>query len=140
MRNLKKNLSVVNYKKYIGSEDIIDEYGNPTGYSNPQYGELQSADMCVSSGRNTYGFTSGNYEIEPFGGQSDYDRVMTTSDALCDINEESIIWLDGKSTEEPHNYIVRRRMPWKNSILFTLKEVKVEEKEVEETDEGELLP
>lgn len=54
---------------------------------------------------------------------TDYDRTMTTSDTSCPITEKSILWLDGATGD--HNYIVKKRAVWKNSIAFAIKEVTV---------------
>lgn len=118
MRNLRRNLQTVFYKLYKGQQEIIDQYGNATGSYTPVYGELKSAMLCVSPNK-------GSSEVEQFGSLTDYDRTMTTADISCEIDEDSILWLDGADTNKPHNYIVKKRAPWKNSISFAVKEVKV---------------
>lgn len=118
MFDLARNAQLVNYKMYIGQEDVLDSNGYITGSPNPQYGEMQSAYLSVSPNK-------GNSQAEMFGTLEDYDRTMTTADTSCPINENSILWLDGQSTEGPHNYIVLKRAPWKNSISFAIKQVKV---------------
>ena len=87
----------------------MDEYRNPTGSPRLIYGDLKSA------------------SIEPFGALTDYDRTMTTADTKCLIDEGSILWIDGADTKGPYNYYVKKRAPWKNSIAFSIKEVKVRE-------------
>lgn len=118
MRNLKANLSPVYYKKLIGQEEIIDQWGNATGNFTPLYSELKTAMLSISPNK-------GNTEREQFGTLADYDRTMTTADTTIDIDEDSILWLDGKSVIEPHNFIVKKRAPWKNSVQFAIKEVNV---------------
>lgn len=123
MRSLLRNQQPVFYKLYLGDEEIVDEYGNPTGSYVPQYGELRSAMLCVSPNK-------GNSEVQMFGSLEDYDRTMTTADTSLPIDEDSILWLDGIDTRGPHNAIVRRRAPWKNSISFAIKNVAVSQRSV----------
>ena len=120
MRNFYQNLSAVYFRLYVGQEEMVDEYGNATGSFSPKYGPLQSARLCVSPNK-------GSSETEMFGSLEDYDRTMTTADTSCLIDENSIIWLDGKSTDGPHNYIVKKRAPWKNSVAYAIKRVSVSE-------------
>lgn len=118
MRGLLRNQQPVFFKLYMGEKEIIDEYGNATGSYVPIYGELQSAMLCVSPNK-------GNSEVQQFGSLEEYDRTMTTSDVRCAIDEDSILWVDNADTNGPYNAIVKRRAPWKNSIQFAIKMVKV---------------
>ena len=120
MRDLRRNLSTVYFKLYEGQEEIIDEYGNPTGSFTQKYGSLQTSRLCVSPNK-------GSSETDMFGSLEDYDRTMTTADTGCLIDESAILWLDGQPTDEPHNYIVKKRAPWKNSVAFAIKRVTVSE-------------
>lgn len=113
---------MVFYKLYEGCEDIKDRYGNLTGTKLPIYGTLKNAMLCISP-------SNGTYEVEQFGSLKNYDRVMTTSDTTLDINEDSILWIDNQDTSKPHDYIVKKRALWKNSILFAIQQVTVAEKE-----------
>lgn len=74
--------------------------------------------MFVSAGKN-------DASLEPFGTLTDYDKTMITADTSCPINEYAILWIDGADTNGPHNYYVKKRAPWKNSISFAIKEVEV---------------
>lgn len=118
MRNLNRNTQPVFFRLFQGEEEIIDEFGNATGNYIPIYGELKSAMLSVSPNK-------GNSEIEQFGSLEDYDRTMTTADTRCEIDENSILWIDNADTLGPHNAVVRRRAPWKNSIQYAIKTVKV---------------
>lgn len=120
MMSLARNASKVLFRLYEGQEDAVDEYGNLTGSPVPKYGELQTAFLTVSPNK-------GDASIEPFGTLTDYDRTMSTADTTCPISEHAVLWLDGKSTDEPHNYVVKKRAPWKNSIVFAIQEVMVDE-------------
>ena len=114
--DLVRNCSPVVYALYEGQEEIIDEYGNKTGSFAPKYSPQEMVSMCVSSER-------GDASLEPFGTLTDYDRVMSTADVTCPINEYSALWLDGADTSKPNNYYVKKRAPWKNSIAFAVKKV-----------------
>lgn len=118
MRNLRRNLQPVFFKKYLGQEEIIDMWGNSTGSYLPIYGELQSAMICVSPNK-------GSSEVDMFGTLADYDRTMTTADTACTIDENSVLWVDGADTRKPWNYIVKLRSPWKNSISYAIKRVEI---------------
>ena len=118
MLNLTRNTSAVTYALYTGKTEIIDEYGNKTGSFEPTYSAQVSTSMYVSAGK-------GDATLEAFGTLTDYDRVMSTSDTSCPINEYSILWLDGADTTGPNNYYVKKRAPWKNSIAFAIKEVEI---------------
>lgn len=120
MFNLARNTFPVYYKLYQGQTEIIDEWGNKTGSFAPVYGILQTAYLSVSPNR-------GTAETEMFGTLDEYDRTMSTADVNCPINEESILWLDGQSTDSPHNYVVTKRALWKNSVSFAVKKVDVGE-------------
>ena len=88
MRSLLRNQQPVFFKLLQGQEEILDEYGNPTGSYIPIYSELKSAMLCVSPNK-------GSSEVEQFGSLEDYDRTMTTADTTCDINEDAVLWVDG---------------------------------------------
>lgn len=118
MRDLRRNTYLVGYKLYEGQTEIIDEYGNATGSFIPQYSNLQTARLSVSPNK-------GTAESEMFGTLEEYDRTMVTSDTACPIDEKAVLWLDGADTSGPHNYIVQKRAPWKNSIAFAIKRVEV---------------
>lgn len=120
MRNLRSNVSPVFFKLYEGQKEIIDDNGNQTGSYAPKYSTMMSAMLCVSPNK-------GNSEVQQFGSLEDYDRTMTTSDADCEIDENSVLWIDGADTGGPYNYIVKRRAPWKNSIQYAIKQVSVTE-------------
>ncbi len=125
-----QNCQPVFYKLYEGKEEIIGEYG-PTGSYVPKYSQLKSAMLCVSPNK-------GTSEADQFGSLEDYDRTMTTADTTCDIDEDAILWVDDADTEGAYNAIVKKRAPWKNSILFAIKNVTVSEYEAAQKEISEL--
>lgn len=118
MQSLRRNTSKVWYQVYQGQTEIIDEYGNKTGSFGDTYSELMFAEMMVSPNK-------GDATLEVFGTLLDYDRVISTADTSCPIDEQTVLWLDGASTEKPYTHVVRKRAPWKNSLVFAVKQVEV---------------
>ena len=125
MRNLRANLSPVYYKNYIRQVEIEDQYGNVTGNFVPLYTSQKKAYLCVSPNK-------GSSEVNQFGTQTDYDRTMTTADTGCEINENSVLWIDGADPEGAYNYRVKKRAAWKNSLQFAIQEVDVSTYEKEQ--------
>lgn len=125
MRSLLRNQQPVFFKTLESVEEITDEYGNATGSYVPVYSSIKSDMLCVSPNK-------GNSEVEQFGSFEDYDRTMTTSNVKCEINEDSVLWLDGADTKGAYNYIVKKRAPWKNSVQYAIKMVSVSEYEAEQ--------
>lgn len=124
MRNLLRNTEPVFFKKYLGREEIIDEYGNATGSFVPVYSEFMSAMLCVSPNK-------GTSEVEQFGSFDNYDRTMTTANKSCPIDEDCVLWLDGADTTGPYNYSVIKVAPWKNSVQYAVRKVTVSQYEQE---------
>lgn len=120
-----ENCQPVFYKLYKGQEEILDEFGNSTGSYLPIYSNLKSAMLCVSPNK-------GSSEVEQFGSLEDYDRTATTADTSCEIDEDSVLWVDGADTDGPYNYIVKLRAVWKNSVQLAIKRVEVSEYEAEQ--------
>lgn len=103
----------------------MDEFGNSLGSYLPVYSELKSAMLCVSPNK-------GNSEVEQFGSLEDYDRTATTADTSCEIDEDSILWVDGADTDGPYTHIVKKKAIWKNSAQYAIKSVDVSEYEAEQ--------
>lgn len=118
MQNLARNMSTVWYQVYEGQTEIIDSDGNKTGTFQDSYGDLQSAPFMVSPNK-------GDATLELFGTLLDYDRTLTTADTALPIDEQTILWLDGAPTTGPYTHYVKRRAPWKNSLVFAVKQVEV---------------
>ena len=118
MMNLARNTFTVWFQVYQGEQEIVDKYGNKTGSFAPSYGPFQSAQMVVSPNR-------GDASLEMFGTLLDYDRTVSTADTTCPINEQTILWLDGAPTSGPYTHYVKQRAPWKNSLVFAVKQVEV---------------
>ena len=118
MQNLARNMSTVWYKVYTGQQEIVDADGNKTGSFQDTYGPLQSAQLMVSPNK-------GDAALELFGTLLDYDRSLVSADISLPIDEQTILWLDGAPTTGPYTHYVKRRAPWKNSVVFAAKQVEV---------------
>ena len=118
MRNLARNCATVFFKNLVGTEDTYDEYGNNVGSPAKVYGELKSCEMSISGNK-------GNAENQMFGIDLDYDRTLSTADMTCEIDEYSVLWLDGADTSGMHNYIVKKVAPTLNQIVYAVKRVDV---------------
>lgn len=125
--NFMENFQPVFYKMYEGQEEIIDAYGNPTGSFIPKYSGLKSAMLCVSPNK-------GSSEVEQFGSTEDYDRTVTTADTKIEIDENSVLWVDGADTDGPWNYIVKEKSVWKNSVQLAIKKVTVSQYQAQQDE------
>ena len=125
MRDLRANKQTVFYRTFLGNvTPVLDRNGNETGSYLPAYSnDIKCAHLCVSPNR-------GSSDVEQFGGFDDYDRTMTGTDISCDIDEDSILWIDGADTEGAHNYIVKKKAVWKNSVQYLIKKVDVKNRQV----------
>lgn len=124
-RNFAANTQPIFFKNLVGQEEIVDEFNNPTGSYIPVYSELKSAMLCVSPNK-------GSSEVEQFGSLEDYDQTATTADTTCEIDEDSVLWVDGADTDGPYTHIVKKKAIWKNSVQYAIKQVTVSEYEAEQ--------
>lgn len=115
MRDLKRNQQTIHYSLLEISSDK-DEWGNTVDVK--KHGDIKELKIHVSANR---GETSAN----AFGTDLDYDREMITHDMTCPIDEYSHLWLDGRSTTDTHNYIVKAVSKSLNNIRYAIKRVNV---------------
>lgn len=120
MRDLKRNQIAVTYQLYLGSDEIIDDWGNSTGQYEPRFGEEQQLRISVSANR-------GDYSEQMFGSVLDYDRTMLISDPDCPIDENSRVIIGGDT------YVVKAVARSLNAAQYAIKRVNVNE------DNGEAL-
>ena len=117
MRSLNRNKRTIYYALRTGDETNLDEYGNETGETTPQYGDAVMLRCNVSA-------ASGQEAVEAFGSFTGYSRTMFVADSNCPIVEDSILWF-GVGPVTSHNYIVVRKADSKNGTLYALQEVTV---------------
>lgn len=97
---------------------ITDEWGNvlKTGEKEIIYTEPIAIDLVVSP-------STGVVAEEMFGGLQDYDKILVTEKG-CEINEHSILWIEA-STDEPHDYIVKKVARSLNFVAYAVSRVEV---------------
>ena len=117
MRELERNKQRIYYALYMGKVDAVDANGYKTGEKTKSYSDPVPFRINVSPAR-------GNADREIFGIDLSYTRTMTTDKLDCPIDEDTILWI-GRDTSEPHNYIVVRKAPSLNDIVYAIREVTI---------------
>lgn len=115
MRSVQRNKQRIYYALRLGSTEVTDEYGNVTGEFVEMYSSPQPLKINI-------GTPKGNIELERFGLNDDYTRVLATTDMKCPLAEDSILWV-GIGTDKPYNYVVKKLIPSLNELLIGLQEV-----------------
>ena len=115
MRNLRRNQSPIYYALRTVTVEQ-DEWGNT--YEAKTYAEPVALRISVSANR-------GEAEASGFGADLSYDKEMVTHDMSCPIDEFSRLWLDGRSTDDTHNYEVAAVSKSLNCIRYAVRRVNV---------------
>ena len=115
MRDLKRNKQTIWYSLLNVSADK-DEWGNTEDVKT--YGDPVKMEISISGNK-------GEASQQPFGTDLKYDREMSTHDMNCPIDEYSHLWLDGRSPDETHNYIVKAVSKTLNCIRYAIEKVNV---------------
>lgn len=115
MRDLKRNQRVLHYANVVGTEPILDEYGNDTLEVRALYGSPALLRCNVSA-------NMGQEAVEVFGSQTEYSRTVSLTGSNCPLIEGTRIWF-GVAPEAQFNYIVARVADSKNGFLVALREV-----------------
>ena len=115
MRDLIRNKRELWYAVSVGSNPILDEYGNDTleveaAFSSPLH--LQ-ANVSANVGQEA---------VEVFGAQTEYSRTVSISGRECPLVEGCRVWFGVEPTAS-HNYTVARVADSKNGFLVALREV-----------------
>lgn len=125
MRTLDRNCEVFYYCNYNSKVAMRDTNNNRTGEYQIKYDAPKEGWGNVSSAR-------GQTQIEQFGNDVSYDKVIVTSDTDIDINENSVLFIGmspvfkTQTTDYPvYNYIVKRISRSLNSVSIAVEEVKV---------------
>lgn len=119
MRVLKRNEIPFYYATYQGIADY--EVG---GYKNGEKTISYSAPTLM---RASISANRGTNEVDQFGTNLQYDKVIITGDMNCPIDENTILWVDkepyNNNTLLPHNYIVKKIAKSLNYISIAIKRV-----------------
>ena len=118
MRNLIRNKRELWYAIQVGSEPILDEYGNDTleveaVFSSPLY-------LLANVSANV-----GQEAIEVFGSQTEYSRTVSIAGSECPLVEGCRVWFskEPNTAGDDNNYVVARVADSKNGFLVALREV-----------------
>lgn len=122
MRALRRNKRLIYYCLYAGKVAVVDSDGNETGEQAISYGVPVELYANVSP-------ATGTNDVEQFGNDLDYDKVIVTDDINCPIDEHSVLIVDDEPVYEDGNvnfdYIVRRVAKSLNSVSIAISKVKV---------------
>lgn len=125
MRTLNRNKTVFYYALYEGKEPIIDDYGNITGEYDVKYSPPKKFSANISA-------ANGKADVEQFGANVDYDKIIVGDDIFPNIDEYSVLWIDTvpvlNSMGEvniPYDYIVKKIARSLNSISVAVSKVEV---------------
>lgn len=119
MKTLKRNQRQFWYCLQNESEEMTDEYGNPSiGYDEPVQMKANVSEA------------TGYAQMQQFGIIDDYNKVIVTDDMNCPITESSVLFIDKEpehdSSGQPlYDYIVKRISKSLNSISIAVKKVSV---------------
>lgn len=125
MKTLNRNKTAFYYALYEGKEPMVDDYGNATGEYEVKYSEPHKFFANISA-------ANGKADVEQFGANVDYDKIIVGDNRFPQIDEYSILWIDtipvidteGK-TETPHDYVVKKIAKSLNSISVAVTKVEV---------------
>ena len=115
MRDLKRNQRTIHYANAVGTEPILDEYGNDTLEVRTIYGPPTLLRCNISA-------NMGQEAVEVFGLQTEYSRTISLTGNKCPLVEGSRIWFMA-APEGQFNYTVARVADSKNGFLIALREV-----------------
>ena len=115
MRDLRRNQQMIWYS-LLNVSAGEDEWGNTEDVKT--YGAPVSMNISVSGNK-------GEASAQAFGAELKYDREMVTHDMDCPIDEYAHLWIDGRDTNETHNYIVKAVSKTLNCIRYAIEKVDV---------------
>jgi hypothetical protein len=115
MRSLQRNNRKIYYAVPVGTEPILDEYGNDTLEPKWVYGDVTELSVNVSA-------NVGQEAVNVFGTLTGYSRTISYCGQSCPLIEGTIVWF-GVPKTEAHNYVVIEVADSKNGFLIALREV-----------------
>lgn len=122
MRCLKRNKRTFYYYLYRDKIPTVDSDGNKTGEYTLIYDRAVSCEGNISAG-------NGEAQIELFGTNLVYEKVIVIDDIHCPIDENSVLCIDivpkpYSSTETPeHDYVVKAVAKSLNSVSIAISKV-----------------
>ena len=122
MRTLERNKTTFYYSLYLGKEENVDADGNLTGTYTVLYSNPVECKGNISA-------SSGYVQIEQFGNDLQYDKVIVLDDVNVPINENSVLWVDKEVEHDKYgnpmfDYVVKKVARSLNSVSFAISKVK----------------
>ena len=113
MRDLRRNQRTFYYATVVGTEAILDEYGNDTLEARTTWSEpiLSKANISANVGEEV---------VEVFGSHTEYSRTISMT--KCPLTEGDKVWFGAEPSAE-NNYTVAKIADSKNGFLVALREV-----------------
>lgn len=123
MRSLDRNKTSFYYALYLDKEENVDENGYLTGTYTILYGNPVECKGNISA-------SSGQVQIEQFGNDLQYDKVIVLDDVNVPIDENSVLWVDKEVEHDRYgnplfDYVVKKVAKSLNSISFAISRVKL---------------
>lgn len=115
MRNLQRNQRKLYYAVPVGTESILDDYGNDTLELRTIYSDPVALNANVSA-------NVGQEAVNVFGAFTGYNRTISYSGDSCPLTEGCKVWF-GVDVSGSHNYLVVKVADSKNGYLIALREV-----------------
>ena len=123
MKIMERNKTAFWYMTYADRVPVMDEYGNETGEYEVTYNTPVMLKANISP-------ATGSSQVEQFGSLAGYDKVIVTNDVTCQIDENSVLFID-KAVEftddgKPlYDYTVKRVARSLNSVSYAVTRVSV---------------
>ncbi len=116
MRSLERNKRGFWYAVAVGTESILDEYGNETLEVRTNYDSPLRANVSANIGQDA---------VDIFGSQTEYSRTVSLTGERCPLSEGDKVWfgVEPNVDGDNHNYTVARVADSKNGFLVALREV-----------------
>ena len=122
MRTLERNKTSFHYALYLGKEENVDADGNLTGTYTVMYSNPVECKGNISA-------SSGYVQVEQFGNDLQYDKVIVLDDVNIPIDENSVLWVDKEVEHDKYgnpvfDYVVKKVARSLNSVSFAISKVK----------------
>lgn len=118
MKALARNRQTIYYALYKSKEKLYDSYGLYTGDHIITYESPVAIEMNVSPAK-------GMADVEMFGVNTNYAKVLVTDDMSCPIDETTVLWIGHAPNlnADNYNYRVAKVAKSLNSITYAVAEL-----------------
>ena len=122
MRTLERNKTSFHYALYLGKEENVDADGNLTGTYTVMYSNPVECKGNISA-------SSGYVQVEQFGNDLQYDKVIVIDNVSVPIDENTVLWVDKEVEHDKYgnpvfDYVVKKVARSLNSVSFAISMVK----------------